>query len=210
MKEFAIEKWRKRIYIRQGRQRSESRLFKTWVYERAVLWQLAKRFQSFSFSMFLEKNAVFNRFPKGEASKLPNICRMQTIKHFSRSIVSLHEGHLHFSFGQSRTLWPLKYCIQAFWIQEKKRERKKKKNKQKASSEQVLSCWVVITRSLVAVVPRPPMSMTDVGTETALRLDQRKHFRKSKHLLRSEVSWCDLHLRRSTCTIDEFRVTRCP
>ena len=49
--------------------------------------------------------------------------------------------------------------------------------------------------------PRPPM--TDVGTETAFRLDQRKHFRKSKHLLRSEVSWCDLHLRRSTwhCTI---------
>ena len=44
--------------------------------------------------------------------------------------------------------------------------------------------------------PRPPL--TDVGTETAFRLDQRKHFRKSKHLLRSEVSWCDLHLRRST------------
>ena len=35
-------------------------------------------------------------------------------------------------------------------------------------------------------VPRPPM--TDVGTETAFRLDQRKHFRKSKHLLTSEVS----------------------
>ena len=34
--------------------------------------------------------------------------------------------------------------------------------------------------------PRPPL--TDVGTETAFRLDQRKHFRKSKHLLRSEVS----------------------
>ena len=34
--------------------------------------------------------------------------------------------------------------------------------------------------------PRPPM--TDVGTETAFRLDQRKHFRKSKHLFRSEVS----------------------
>ena len=43
--------------------------------------------------------------------------------------------------------------------------------------------------------------MTDVGTETAFRLDQRKHFRKSKHPLRSEVSWCDLHLRWSTCTI---------
>ena len=35
--------------------------------------------------------------------------------------------------------------------------------------------------------PRPPM--TDVGTETAFRLDQRKqYFRKSKQLLRSEVS----------------------
>ena len=34
--------------------------------------------------------------------------------------------------------------------------------------------------------PRPPM--TDVGTETTFRLDQRKHFRKSKLLLRSEVS----------------------
>ena len=30
---------------------------------------------------------------------------------------------------------------------------------------------------------RPPM--TDVGTETTFRLDQRKHFQKSKHLLRS-------------------------
>ena len=45
--------------------------------------------------------------------------------------------------------------------------------------------------------------MTDVATETAFRLDPRKHFQKSKHLLRSEVNWCDqtsieLHLRRST------------
>ena len=47
--------------------------------------------------------------------------------------------------------------------------------------------------------PRPPM--TDVGTETAFRLDQRKHFQKSKHPLRSEVSWFDLHLRRSTCSL---------
>ena len=68
--------------------------------------------------------------------------------------------------------------------------------------------WFSWTRSLVAVEPRrPPMHMTDVGTETAFRLDQRKHFQKSKHLLRSEVSWCDqtcidLHLRRSTCTIE--------
>ena len=45
----------------------------------------------------------------------------------------------------------------------------------------------VWTRSLVAVEPRRP-PMTDVGTETAFRLDQRKHFRKSKHLLRSEVN----------------------
>ena len=48
--------------------------------------------------------------------------------------------------------------------------------------------------------PRPPM--TDVGTETTFTLDQRKNFQKSKHFLRSEVSWCDqtsidLHLRRS-------------
>ena len=32
---------------------------------------------------------------------------------------------------------------------------------------------------------RPPM--TDVGTESTFRLDQRKHFQKSKHLLMSEV-----------------------
>ena len=61
-----------------------------------------------------------------------------------------------------------------------------------------------LTRELVAVAPRRP-PMTDIGTETAFRLDQRKHFQKSKHLLRSEVSWCDqtsidLHLRRSTST----------
>ena len=48
---------------------------------------------------------------------------------------------------------------------------------------------------------RPPMK--DEGTETTFRLDQCKHFRKSKHLLRSEVNRCDqsrieLHLRRST------------
>ena len=46
------------------------------------------------------------------------------------------------------------------------------------------------TRLLVAVEARRP-PLTDVGTGTAFRLDQRKHFRKSKHLLRSEVSWCD-------------------
>ena len=50
---------------------------------------------------------------------------------------------------------------------------------------------------------RPPMK--DEGTETAFRLDQCKHFRKSKHLLRSEVNRCDqssieLHLLRSTST----------
>ena len=59
---------------------------------------------------------------------------------------------------------------------------------------------MMTTRWLVAGAPRPPM--TDVGTETAFRFNQGKHFRKSKHLLRSEVNWCDLHLRRSTwhCT----------
>ena len=43
------------------------------------------------------------------------------------------------------------------------------------------------TRELIAVEPRRP-PVTEVGTETAFRLDQRKHFQKSKHLLRSEVS----------------------
>ena len=33
--------------------------------------------------------------------------------------------------------------------------------------------------------------MTDVGTETTFRLNQRIISIKSKHLLRSEVSWCD-------------------
>ena len=39
--------------------------------------------------------------------------------------------------------------------------------------------------------------MTDVGTETAFRLDQRKRFRKSKHLLRSvdaNFTCVDLHV----------------
>ena len=40
---------------------------------------------------------------------------------------------------------------------------------------------------LVAVEPhRPPM--TNVGTGIAFRLDHCKHFQKSKHVLRSEVS----------------------
>ena len=56
--------------------------------------------------------------------------------------------------------------------------------------------------------PRRPL-MTDVGTETTFRLDQRKHFQKSKHLLRSEISWRNhtsihLHLRRSTCTSEKI------
>ena len=38
------------------------------------------------------------------------------------------------------------------------------------------------TRPLVAVKPRRP-PLTDVGTETAFRLDQRKHFRKSKLII---------------------------
>ena len=66
------------------------------------------------------------------------------------------------------------------------------------------SASALLTRALIAVQPRRP-PMTDVGTETAFRLDQRKHFQKSKRLLRSEVSWCDqtsidLHPRQSTCT----------
>ena len=44
-----------------------------------------------------------------------------------------------------------------------------------------------LTRVLVAVEPRRP-PMTDLGTKTAFGLGQRKHFQKSKHLLRSEVS----------------------
>ena len=43
---------------------------------------------------------------------------------------------------------------------------------------------------LVAVEPRRP-PMTNVGTETAFRHDNCKHFQKSKHILGSEVSWCD-------------------
>ena len=43
------------------------------------------------------------------------------------------------------------------------------------------------TIELLAVETRRPPK-TDVGTETAFRLDQRKHFRKSKQLLRSKVS----------------------
>ena len=50
-------------------------------------------------------------------------------------------------------------------------------------------------------VRHPPPAMNIL-----FRLDQRKHFQKSKHLLRSEVSWCDqtskdLHLRRSTVLV---------
>ena len=64
------------------------------------------------------------------------------------------------------------------------------------------------TRALVAVEPRRP-PVTNVGTETAFRHLQCKHCQKSKHLLRSEVSWCDqtsidLHLRRSTCSASWF------
>ena len=67
-----------------------------------------------------------------------------------------------------------------------------------------VTCWLGFlswyTRSLVTVETPPPLPASNdrLGTETAVRLDQRKHFRKSKHLLRSEVNWCDLHLRRST------------
>ena len=57
-----------------------------------------------------------------------------------------------------------------------------------------------LTRSLVAWSPAGLLSKTK-----APRLDQCKHFRKSKRLLRSEVNRCaqssiELHLRRSTST----------
>ena len=69
------------------------------------------------------------------------------------------------------------------------------------------------TRTLVAVEPRRP-PVTEVGTDTVGH-DQRKHFHKSKHLFRSEFSWCDqtsidLHLCRSafrTILIYMFSVT---
>ena len=72
----------------------------------------------------------------------------------------------------------------------------------KPTSAQPLTATSVTSNKIASRsgAPRPPL--TDVGTEIAFRqsfrLDQRKHFRKSKHLLRSEVSWCDVHLRRST------------
>ena len=44
-----------------------------------------------------------------------------------------------------------------------------------------------IQEPLVALDPRRP-PRTNVGTETAFRHDHRKHFQKSKRLLRSEVS----------------------
>ena len=68
------------------------------------------------------------------------------------------------------------------------------------SAQPLIVTTMTRTRSLGAVEPRrPPMHMTDVGTGTAFRLDQRKHFRKSKHLLRSEVSWHD------QTSIDQYR-----
>ena len=64
--------------------------------------------------------------------------------------------------------------------------------------------WLRLNKIAGRLEPRRP-PMKDEGTETAFRLDQCKHFRKSKHLLRSEVNRCDqssieLHLRRSTST----------
>ena len=54
--------------------------------------------------------------------------------------------------------------------------------------------------------PRRP-AMTNAGNETAFRHYHLQAFPKSKHLLRSEVSWCDqtgvdlhLHMHRSTCS----------
>ena len=56
------------------------------------------------------------------------------------------------------------------------------------------------TRWLVAMEP-PGLLWQTLASKLLSDSKKRKHFRKSKHLLRSEVSWCDLHLRRSTCTI---------
>ena len=70
------------------------------------------------------------------------------------------------------------------------------------------------TRAAVALEPRRP-PMTNVRTETAFRHDQRKHFRKSKPLLRLEVRWCDqdsidLQLRRSTCLASRISTKKDP
>ena len=58
----------------------------------------------------------------------------------------------------------------------------------KPTSAQPLTATSVTSNKVASRsgAPRPPL--TDVGTETAFRLDQHKHFQKSKHLLRSEVS----------------------
>ena len=72
----------------------------------------------------------------------------------------------------------------------------------KPTSAQPLTATSMTSNKIANRYGAPGPPMTDVGTETAFRLDQRKHFRKSKHPLRSEVSWCDRHLRRSTCTCE--------
>ena len=83
-----------------------------------------------------------------------------------------------------------------------------KRNKKKRGGCCVyLTCAVfLIKRALVVVEPcRAPVTKVGTVTETALRHAHCKHFQKSKHLLMSEVSWCnqtrtDLHLHRSKCT----------
>ena len=60
---------------------------------------------------------------------------------------------------------------------------------------------------------RPPMA--NVGTETAVRRDECKHFRKCEHLLRSDVSWCDqtsidLHMRPCTCLASQISTQKEP
>ena len=66
---------------------------------------------------------------------------------------------------------------------------------------------------LVAVEPRRP-PLTNLGTETAFRHDHCKHFQKSKHLLGSEVSWCDQSLvdlqHRSTCLASRISTQKEP
>ena len=56
------------------------------------------------------------------------------------------------------------------------------------SARLLSQCVIMFNKIAGRLEPRRP-PMTDEGTETAFfRLDQRKHFRKSKHLLRSEVN----------------------
>ena len=74
----------------------------------------------------------------------------------------------------------------------------------KVVSVQVYNSWqqwnnkvyiiVKLQEPPVAAVEPHRLPMTNVGTKTAFRHGHCKHFQKSKHLLGSEVSWCDHRL----------------